>query len=243
MAAAVAATPADHPMRAAFLINLADMLEVRFKRTRDQSDRDEAITHYVAAARIALAVPAIRIRAARAAAPLLATADPERAATLLEDAVLLLPEVAPRRLSRDDLQHAISGLAGLANEAAALTLARSDLPPDKRAEKALSLLEAGRAVLLSQALDIRNDLTELRQYHPQIAAQFEDLRERLDVAVPVREATVLPEQAEERRQLDGQMATILDRIRVSTDSPLLASRRPLANCSVKRRTGRSLFLT
>ena len=76
----------------------------------------------------------------------------------------LLPEVTPRQLGRSDQQYAIGGFAGLASDAAALALATEAWRYQReRATRALRLLEAGRAVLLSQALDTRSDLTDLRQ--------------------------------------------------------------------------------
>ncbi|MFD3589816.1 CHAT domain-containing protein [Streptomyces sp. NPDC058683] len=50
----------------------------------------------------------------------------------------------------------------------------------ERAVQALRLLEAGRAVLLSQALDVRGDLTELHERHADLADRFTRLRALLD---------------------------------------------------------------
>jgi hypothetical protein len=85
--------------------------------------------------------------------------------------VSLLPRVAPRRLERSDQQYALSTFSGLAAEAASLTLRDPEQPSGERAARALGLLEAGRGVLLSQALDTRGDLTDLRQQHPDLAAR------------------------------------------------------------------------
>ena len=79
--------------------------------------------------------------------------------------------MAPRQLERSDQQYAIGGFAGLASDAAALALAdrREGRGGQQAAVRALGLLEAGRAVLLSQALDTRSDLTDLRREHPELA--------------------------------------------------------------------------
>ena len=100
-----------------------------------------------------------RISAGRAAARLVAETDPGRAASLLEAAVLLLPEVAPRFLERGDQQYAIGRFAGLAAEAAAAALSDPAVPEPQRPARALRLLEAARGVLLSQALSTRGDLS------------------------------------------------------------------------------------
>jgi hypothetical protein len=48
------------------------------------------------------------------------------------------------------------------------------------AARALRLLEAGRALLLSQAYETRSDLTDLRRDHPALAERFAGLRDRLN---------------------------------------------------------------
>ncbi|WP_351233327.1 CHAT domain-containing tetratricopeptide repeat protein [Streptomyces sp. NPDC002133] len=177
---AVDATPPDHPRHARLLFRLGGALRTKFGQTGVPSDLEAAASAYADAAEGASAPPSIRIHAAQAAAELIASAEPARAAGLLEDAVRLLPEVAPRRLERGDQQHAIGKFAGLAADAAALAMADPGIPTDRRAVRALRLLEAGRTVLLSQALDTRSDLSALRDQHPELAARFTDLRERLD---------------------------------------------------------------
>jgi tetratricopeptide (TPR) repeat protein len=180
---AVEATPADHPDQSMYLLNAASALRSRFERTRAQADLEVALSAFARAAGVGSAAPSVRISAARAAAGLAAPSDPARAADLLETAVLLLPEVAPRQLERGDQQYAIGRFAGLAEDAAALSLADPAGTSRQRAERALRLLEAGRAVLLSQALDTRSDLTDLRAYRPDLAARFADLRAQFDRAL------------------------------------------------------------
>ncbi|MEY2247461.1 CHAT domain-containing protein [Streptomyces sp. BF23-18] len=181
LAEAVAATPATHPDRAMSLSNLADALQDRYERARQAADLSEAISCCLKASKVKAAAPAVRVReSARAAALLAASGDSRGAANAAETAVLLLPQVAPRRLERGDQQFAIADFAGLVGDAAAFALAAPDGTAARRAERALGLLETGRAVLLSQALETRNDLTDLRARHPELAARFADLREWLD---------------------------------------------------------------
>ena len=138
----------------------------------------------------------------------------------------LLGEVAPRQLARSDQQYAIGGVAGLASEAAAFALAdpRGGTTSQQRAARALQLLEAGRGVLLSRALDTRNDLTDLRSQHPQLAQRFIELRDRLDqpedaeqlnsTPMAVTAAPVVPGRAaEDRRQVAEEFAATLAEIR------------------------------
>ncbi|HEV7934895.1 MAG TPA: CHAT domain-containing protein [Actinomadura sp.] len=177
---AVQATPEGHPGRAAILSNLGFALAARLKKTGRRADLDMALSAHTRAVQVGSAPPAVRIRAAREAAHLAMPADPGQAAGLLEAAVLLLPEMAPRQMHRADQQFAIGRYDMLAGDAAALALSDTRATSEQRATRALRLLEAGRAVLLSQALDTRNDLTDLRQRHPALAVRFVEIRDRLD---------------------------------------------------------------
>ncbi|OEJ21651.1 hypothetical protein AS594_39740 [Streptomyces agglomeratus] len=178
---AVDATPADHPDLVLWLSNLGSALQLRFTRTRAVSDPDEAVACWLRASEVEAAAPSLRVRAGVMAAGLLAeSGDAVRAAAAAEAAVRLLPQVAPRRLERGDQQYAVGSFAGLAATAAALALEAPGGTASERAERALGLLEVGRAVLLSQALETRSDLTDLREHHPELARQFTELRELLD---------------------------------------------------------------
>jgi hypothetical protein len=168
----------------------------------------------------------VRIPAARAAAELAAAAQPALAADLLEQAVRLLPEIAPRQLERQDQQHALGGLSGLAGDAAGLVLAAENAPSAERATLALRLLEAGRAVLFSQALEVRSDLTDLTEQHPALAERFIQLRDLLDqpadsaasaalLAVEDQVAGAVSEPARivaDRRQLAQEFADVIAEI-------------------------------
>ncbi len=223
-AAVEAALPGD-PSQVKILYSLGSSLQERFRRTGKRADADAAFSVFAQAAETDSAAPPDRIVAARAAASLVAEPDPDRAADLLESAVELLGEVAPRHLGRSDQQHGLSAFAGLASDAAALALAAAGggVTDQQRGARALGLLEAGRAVLLSQALDTRDDLTDLRRQRPDLAARFIDLRDRLDRPDSTIPPTVFdsgtsypaaPRRvAEERRRLAGQLAETLAEIR------------------------------
>src|SRR5665811_889504 len=62
---AVAASPADHPDRAAMLSNLGVALRTRFERTGSQADLDEAVTAGRDAAAVEVAPTWVRLAAAR----------------------------------------------------------------------------------------------------------------------------------------------------------------------------------
>jgi hypothetical protein len=205
---AVANTPADHAERAGRLSNLGRGLGARFEFTGAQEDLRAAINAYEASVGTVSAPASVRIRAARAGAALAADRHPALAAELLETAVRLLPEVAPRELERHDQQYALGGLSGLAADAAALALSVPGGSPADRASLALRLLEAGRSVMLSQALEVRNDLTDLTHRHPALAERFIRLRDLLEnVSGSAEQVT------SDRRRLATELTELLGEIR------------------------------
>ncbi|MFE2267478.1 CHAT domain-containing tetratricopeptide repeat protein [Streptomyces griseosporeus] len=197
---AVDGIPDDHPERAALLFNLGGTMRTRFQQTRDAPDADEALGAFSHAVSVTTGAPSMRIQAARKAAELAADSRIDLAVDLLQTGVRLLPRVAPRQLHRSDQQHALGGCAGLAGDAAALLLSTDQATGPNRetyATQALQILESGRAVLISQALETRNDLTELRRQSPGLADRFTRLRDQLD-----RSAL-----AGERQDIEGKVDT------------------------------------
>jgi hypothetical protein len=219
--AALDATPVEHPDRARMWWNLGTALQDRFQRTHAPNDRGAAVAAFTSAAKDELTTPTVRIRAAWEAASLVARSEPALATDLLEGAVRLLGEAAPRRLARSDQQRAIGQFAGMTSDAAALTLIGGGGTAARRAARSLGLLEAGRAVLLTQALDTRSDLTALRHQHPDLAVRFIELRALLDepddiTEIPAaadRVASAASRRADGRRLLVGEFSALLQQIR------------------------------
>ncbi|MEV6478079.1 CHAT domain-containing protein [Streptomyces sp. NPDC051657] len=158
-----------------------------------------------------------RIRSAWTAAITLAPMDVLGALRHLEYAVGLIPLTAPRRIARADQQHAVKDYSAMVTLTAATALGAGeqwhpDLPwnpllPDA-ADRALQSLEQGRTILLSQILDTRGDISDLRQSHPWIADRFVRLRTLLDSEENTtldrpRAATELTATIEEIRDLEG----------------------------------------
>lgn len=189
---AINSIPPGHHTQAMLLMNTGHCMRDDFSRRGNPKALVLARQMYLLAADTETATPAVRIRALREAASLttmqlnLASISVRKrtrdTAALLENAVLLLPEVAPRQLARTDQQRHISGFAGLASDAAAYALAdeRRGQSRAQRAARAISLLEHGRGIILSQALDTRSDLTEFRRLRPDLAERYERLRDLLD---------------------------------------------------------------
>jgi tetratricopeptide (TPR) repeat protein len=209
----------NDPDRAKWLVTLAEALESRIRRTgrtdpRRETDREEALRVTSELVRSPLAPPLLRVHGAKIGAYLAAEAaapgaeDLTQAADLLETAVHLLPKIAPRRMRRDEQRGALESAAGLAGDAASLALAEETRPPARRAERALSLLEAGRAVLLGQLLDTRGELTGLLRASPDLAARFIALRDLLD-----RDADPAPSRGEGRIGTATELEATLREIR------------------------------
>jgi CHAT domain len=184
---AAGAVPPDRPERAMPLFNLGKALQSRHQMTTAADDRDEAITVLSEVAATRTAAPYLRAQAARSAAALAAGSRPLEAAAHAETAVHLLPAVAPRRIGRGDQERYLGDFFGLASDAAALALlaaaggAAGAANGSTGASRALGLLEAGRGVLLSQALETRDDLTDLAASHPEVAARYVRLRELISL--------------------------------------------------------------
>ncbi|MFD3729068.1 CHAT domain-containing protein [Streptomyces sp. NPDC058671] len=219
LGAALDGTRDDHLHGTVYRAHLGGALLQRSKFSNSALDRERALAELRQVAEHATAPPSIRVTTARLVAQLTAASDPAGSAALLEKAVMTLPEVVPRRLGRGDRQHALGTLAaGLAVDAAALALADTSVTAPNRAVRALRLVEGGRAVLLSQALDTRDDLTALRKRHPDLAAQFVGLREALD-----RDPEPLPStvgdpaggggEGAERHRLAEELSLVLEHIR------------------------------
>ena len=227
---AVLAAPEEDFDRPKWLLVLARALQVRIRhagRGLDsrgetdadiENDRSEAIRVLADLVGCVTAAPRLRVEGARLGSWLAVenrvpgTEELAFAADLLETAVHLAPEIAPRRMRQPEQRDAIKSATGLADNAAALALLAPDRPAEQRAERALSLLEAGRAVLLSQLLDTRGDLTGLRTLHPELAARFTASRDLLDgdadratsdSADRIGAATELATTLREIRRLDG----------------------------------------
>jgi hypothetical protein len=100
----------------------------------------------------------------------------------------------------------------------AAAMADPSVPENERPARALALLEASRAVLLSQALDTRDDLTDLRHTYSDLADRFVRLRDQLDqperaIPLPGDPLAALGREAGESERLAKELAQTLREIR------------------------------
>ncbi|EWZ86328.1 hypothetical protein FOWG_09905 [Fusarium oxysporum f. sp. lycopersici MN25] len=181
---AVQFTPDDHPDRAKWLNSLGISLDRQYKRTGDIRDLEEAIQ---------------TIRKAQ---------RNDDAIGLGKEVLDLLPVVQTRTLTRTDQQFVISTFAGVAADLCAFFLSVD------RLNDALQSLEQGRAVIISQLLDDRSDISLLCRDNPHLANQYQSLVNELNS--PARQATpsiVGSVLVERQQKATAELATCLKKIR------------------------------
>jgi tetratricopeptide (TPR) repeat protein len=143
----------------------------------------------------------------------------QEALAAIDAAIRLLPQLVPLSLARNDREHALGGLSTLAEQAAAIAVRAA------RPDRAVEFLEQTRGILASDTITARaSDLTLLRRAAPDLAAEFEALRDRIDwldwqeagspaeasSAYPLRSRQAL---AAARRDAATSWGALLDRIR------------------------------
>jgi hypothetical protein len=205
---AVTVSRDDDPELSGRLTNLGVALEASLALDENAEHLAEARQAYRRAGDNTAAEPIVRIIAYRQTALL---ADPDdagrqEALTAVEGAVALLPQLTPRALARGDREHRVEAIGALAGVAAAVSLDAG------RAERAAELLEATRGVLVADLVDARSsDLGQLRSRAPELAAAFEDLRQRRE-ALDRRDAATAG-LTEARRGAQAEWAQLIGRIR------------------------------
>ncbi|MEZ0116014.1 tetratricopeptide (TPR) repeat protein [Catenulispora sp. EB89] len=206
---AIAAVRTDHPFRGRFLLVAGDALEARFEHTKDPADADAALGAWREATTITTAPAQVRIQTGRAWGRLAAMLGrwPD-AADGYARAVEFLPLLAwlgAGRRSRERLL--TSEGSALAADAAACAIAAG------QPERAIELLEQGRAVLWSQMLETRTDLTALRLAHPDLAARLDRLRAQLDGTAATPHTPSFPHNVDARIASARQWSALLDQVR------------------------------
>jgi hypothetical protein len=202
---------AQHPYT---LGALGDAFRSLFQRTRDQTALEQALSYYREAARMRTAPASIRLQFAKSWAELAGTAGDWAEATAgSEHAVALLPLVAARGLSRADHERLLHDHAGTATDGAAFAVLAG------QPRRAVEILEGGRGVLLTQTLDMRTDMTELRAREPELARMLDEVAVALEmVGVGVAEGSVPSgspaiTRREERRALAQRWDRLVEQVR------------------------------
>ncbi|PQE26664.1 TPR domain-containing protein [Rutstroemia sp. NJR-2017a BBW] len=182
---AVQATSQDHPDRAGRLHNLGKGLGVRYSRTGAISDLEDAILFAESALAQTISPTINRLHAFRLVLIFCEIlSDWKRAYSAAETALPLIPRLTSRSIENSDKQHLLSEVVGIACDGAAVALYTERDPLD-----ALNFLEQGRGVLAASLQELRIDVLDLKEKHPELAEQFEDLRQELDS--PITESAFL----------------------------------------------------
>lgn len=148
----------------------------RHSQLGDSQDLDEACRLFKEGLECGNSKPMHRIMCADSAAKAHADQQDWEQSTLFYEAGLnLLPVVSPRSLKHSDKQYTLAKFAGLAARGVGAAL-----NANTRVSDALMLLELGRGVISGLILEMRTDITELRENYPDLARRFTALRDELD---------------------------------------------------------------
>ncbi|MCE6994978.1 CHAT domain-containing protein [Saccharothrix sp. S26] len=180
--------PADDPRRASAWLTLGLVLGLRHDRHRVATDYDDAVTACRAAVESPSATPVVRASAALAWAFLAARhADWPSAVEGFGVAAALLPQAVWHGVERGARERRLDRWEGVASAGAAAALEAGEV------ELAVELLERGRSVLWSQALQTRDDASVLRARDPALHDRLRSVAAEMAAAdAPVGLTPALP---------------------------------------------------
>ncbi|KAJ7190790.1 CHAT domain-containing protein [Mycena pura] len=185
--AAVRLTPEDHPDKPVRYINLANALGSRFERHGDLDDINQSVLRLETALMLApdnhptnslllfhLGVVHIRFQAATLWAKHAQIHHHPSILHAYTTAIDLLPELAWLGLSMSDRYHHILQAGQVVRDAASAAIVRHDY------QKAVEWLDQGRSVIWAQLLTLRTPVDDLKESHPDLAAQLISLSTSLE---------------------------------------------------------------
>lgn len=194
--AAMHAPVSSRPDRAHESLAVAHALIDRLAVNASVTDASAAVALLRKVARSATADVYARLEAARTAGDLTAQVGGRPGAAVDDyDVVDLLPLLAWHGLERASREHLLTQWPGLVRDSAAAAVDALRLP------RAIERLEHGRAVMWSQLLTVRGDLTRLSAQHPDLAERLTDIRNELDKpspALPAEELSALAAKVDRR---------------------------------------------
>ncbi|MFE3166694.1 CHAT domain-containing protein [Streptomyces sp. NPDC059224] len=186
-------------------------LKRRYEQSRDRADLTDACAALATAADVQDATPSDRMGAADRWGRLAADdGDWHTALVAFRKAVQLLPESVSGRGHHRDQQRQLIDQAGLVADAAACAVAAD------RPDTALELLEQGRGILLSRAMESRamgDEQGRLEAEHPDIARRFIAILHRRDTAWEPYVRASTAERPDLRHETDSAFHQILAEIR------------------------------
>jgi len=172
---AVKFIPDGHPDLVTGLLNLGVAFRDRYLLAGDNADLAAALDCWDRASLVPAGIPSTRVRAGLLRGFTAAeTGRTHEAAEGYAVAVGLLAKAAWHGLNRATREEQLAQWAGLAADAAACAVL------DDRPARAVELLEQGRSIMWTQALNLRSDLSRLAEAAPELAGRLDGLRRILD---------------------------------------------------------------
>lgn len=193
---ALRTTEDDLPQRSKQLWLAAKTLGVRYERHRNKRDMQGCVNLLQQALKLP-SDPLHRIQTGRRAIILLARVmgEMEKADAVAEQTLSLLPLLCGRNLNRRDQEFVISHCQGLVSFGCALSLHKGDVT------EALQRVEFGRGMVLGHLIDKRNDLSQLKISHTELAEKYVRLQNMVFLNMDE-----LPPAMQEKACLDRQDA-------------------------------------
>lgn len=191
-------TESDLPQRSKQLWLAAKTLGVRYEKHRNKRDMRECVELLQRALKLP-SDPLHLIKTGRRAISILAClmGEMEQADAVAKETLSLLPLLCGRNLNRSDQQFVMQHCQGLVSFGCALSLHKGD------AIEALQRVEFGRGVVLGHLIDKRNDLSELKISHAELAEKYMRLQEMVFFNMDE-----LPPALQEKACLDRQNAAM-----------------------------------
>ncbi|KAL5589790.1 hypothetical protein FOVSG1_011657 [Fusarium oxysporum f. sp. vasinfectum] len=176
----IAVSQPGNPSLAQYMSNLADCYWNRHTLTNCTDDFDAAVNLYRSALDHSNSNIQTRIAAGKFLFETFAHASEwQHALDASQTAFDLLPQLTPRSLGFVDKQRMLGRIVDLACDTAAVALHAGKEPLF-----ALSVLEKGRGVLAAAIEQIRVDVLDLEENHPDLAVRFLELSQMLDAPIP-----------------------------------------------------------
>jgi tetratricopeptide (TPR) repeat protein len=188
--------------------SLAQALKAAWEHGRDAAHFNEAYAACLEVATQGSSLFWLRVESAIMAGGMAADAECwTEALAAYDQAISLLPQLVSLQIGRRSREHWLSVVSDLASNAAACAIELH------MREKAVELLERGRAVLVTEALGHRAAVERLREVHPDQAVRFEGLRRRLRTLDGNDPADAFGELTDDRIKVADELAALVTEIR------------------------------
>ncbi|KAF1997300.1 hypothetical protein P154DRAFT_524945 [Amniculicola lignicola CBS 123094] len=203
--------PEDHLYWSTCARTLGIKLLNRYEQKGDTSDRNSALQYLTNVIESLQTTPLDRITATRAAVRIHQDMKNwDRANELASEALKLLPLVCGRFLGLQDQQYVLAQISGLAADVCSLALKSNDV------EGAILRLEFGRGLVLGYMLELRHDVSELRESNPGLADEYEILLRKASRKLESRDDSVRQMLLRERREAAKEFESCVQKIRCET---------------------------